>query len=470
MNTIFNSYIEILKSSLDIIQQEKSAENKSATAAEIIYQYAYNEIAPERIFGAKYIPQINDIAEKSLLKADVTDGKKTNIDFAEIQSLDDDDIENIEINAEEDDVDDLSGEEAQDDVVLSEVEVKNEPGGDSGVAGYFTAGVDYIGKAPDVSNLDEKTENESEKSDESEEVQDEETESVAAQPTAGVDYIGKAPVIETSPEDEGDVNQTQENSYSDESKEAKQSGMEPAKESAEEAAENDGSASEETEQPALSINVKAKDGIRKSPIRFARRPDKIVEEFPSSMHKDDFTFYYDGFVVQSPDGKKETAEVIVAPLHLKEGNKDIVVWADTKDGIQTGASGARSTVLLHLDLCDVILGGEIQDGKFVASVELTKREKEAGYQIEHNGQAMNGEKGHVLVFDTNIEIHAFPVSFKNDDAGNAEYFYFISQKGEDDVTGFCSNGNAVTVNVDGKQRTVYAKWKDNILYIAAMEY
>lgn len=192
-------------------------------------------------------------------------------------------------------------------------------------------------------------------------------------------------------------------------------------------------------------------------------------EFPSAMKKKDFTFHYAMVKVLGPDNSTEEAEIIVSPISLKEGAKDIAVWTNCDRGILTDSSGPRKSVLIHLSNVDLIAKGIMKDGELVPSIELTKREAEQGYTLTVEETVDGGKKGHVLLFDEDFYIHIFPTSFPNKkEETNAEYFYYVKRDGETE-TGETSSGSPYEFDMDGVTSIAAARWTaDGVLFAGVM--
>ena len=187
------------------------------------------------------------------------------------------------------------------------------------------------------------------------------------------------------------------------------------------------------------------------------------------MRRSDFTFCYVYSAVSKDNNLVAELEAIISPLSLEEGNEDIVVWYNDGNNSKVKASGTRKTVLIHSGDIALIASGHVINGKFTASVELTKREEETGYSIENKSQ-YNGEKGHISVSDSGLVIHVFPTSFENCEDGFAEFFYVIEGEDQLRLTGFRSNEQKAVFPFNGETYNIVAKWetKSGVLFVAAM--
>ena len=202
----------------------------------------------------------------------------------------------------------------------------------------------------------------------------------------------------------------------------------------------------------------------------ANKADKkdASSEFPSFMNKKDFTFYYDHVIITTPSGEEEEAEFIVAPLSIQEGSKKIVVWVNTGDEIIVDMSRLRKTVLVHLETCDIIAGGEISNGEFVPFISLTKKEINDGFTMQEDKVFNNGHGGHIALVDDGIQVHIFPVTFNNNEKGDADYFYALYENDEY-TTGDTSKAPATFIFNRVECKAV-ARWeeKEGTLYAAVM--
>ena len=247
----------------------------------------------------------------------------------------------------------------------------------------------------------------------------------------GVDYIGVPPA---------ETDETEENSY-----------------------EN---VEMETDTPHESGETK---GSNEAPKEIENTPEE-ESEFPSQMHKNDFTFYYDHVIVTTPDGEEEEAEIIAAPLSLEEGSKEIVVWTNLGDKSVVSVSGIKKTVLSHIGYSDLIVGGAIENGSFVPSVSLTKKETERNFKLEEETQLMDGKGGHIILADEDVVIHIFPTSFSNDQKGDAEFFYIL-KNGNETRMGDTSDEDSLTFVHDNEKLRIIARWDNETgtLYATALQ-
>lgn len=197
---------------------------------------------------------------------------------------------------------------------------------------------------------------------------------------------------------------------------------------------------------------------------------KYVPEFPSDMKKDEFIFLYDSIVVRSPNGVEEEAELFVSPMSLSDGDR-IIVWSNTGKGTNTEVSGAKRNVIVHLELCDVVVSGQMNNGRFTPFVALTDRDVQKGYQLEEDPYLQNGGKGHIMLEDVGIRIHMFPISFENNEEGDAEFFYCIAKGRREENCGDSLDG-PVMFRHENMDKRLVGKWKTETqrLYAAVLKW
>lgn len=200
----------------------------------------------------------------------------------------------------------------------------------------------------------------------------------------------------------------------------------------------------------------------------ADRPND--DDFPSEMHQKDFTFFYDHIFVTAPSGKEEEAEIIISPMSLKEGSDKIIAWINTNTKTVTEISGPKSSIVAHLDSCDLILSGKITAGDFKASVKLKSGDINRGYSIDEDSKNINGKRGHIMLYDEGVEIHLFPISFNNNEDGNADFFYYMKLYGEESTGD--SLGESVTFEHEEMTKRLLAKWdeKEHMLYSGVLKW
>lgn len=256
----------------------------------------------------------------------------------------------------------------------------------------------------------------------------------------------------------------------DRNPERKKHGMRPMTGNRESSQRQEGAEADTAGKPAgLENHEKNGTGQKeKEKVQNTAAPEQSPQ-FPDELHKNGFVFYYDAVTVTDPNGTKEKAELIIAPLSLEHESTDVIMWVLTDDGEQVEQNGIRRTMAAHLGLCDIIVSGIMLDGKFVPRISLSKKMSEAGYVLEEKSHAENGSGGHILLEDKGIAIHIFPIGFENSRNGFADFFYLVTENGES-RTGVSDERHELWITFEGFEKKVVAKWTDdNVMHAAVFD-
>lgn len=187
------------------------------------------------------------------------------------------------------------------------------------------------------------------------------------------------------------------------------------------------------------------------------------------MAKTDILFNYHNVRIRSADGIEMKVEVIVSPMSIEEGEKEILVWGS--DGIKTevtGPSGNMSTRLIRFGEVDLVVEGCMKDGIFESSVKPTKRMTDYGVTVSSEDEHMGG-CGHIRLEDDGIEVRLVPTTTKNKRNGSAEFYYLIRQEGKEDILGENSTIDKVYFDFNGKRMELLARWNNDVLYSTVRE-
>lgn len=184
------------------------------------------------------------------------------------------------------------------------------------------------------------------------------------------------------------------------------------------------------------------------------------------LKKHEFALSYKTIEIRQDNSSAVTsAEVIISPLSMKEGESDIIAW--TNDNVAHTArisQNGRKSVLLHVGNVPLIVSGRVMNGQFYGTVTTTKKMENAGVSVSETEMRLTGD-GHILIEDEGISVRVVPISDINRKNGNAEFVYAIIEKGKEPIVGDNINEEVHFTFHDTKLKLV-ARWKDDTLYAA----
>lgn len=188
-------------------------------------------------------------------------------------------------------------------------------------------------------------------------------------------------------------------------------------------------------------------------------PELLPQTFPLSLNSKDFTFVVSG--IKSKDLSQQ-ATFLIAPLRTDIQTPVSVVKALINGNEFVYTTDDNGKIEFETEEYTYSIESIMEDGKFIPNVYV-KDEDMNEFDTE---QKSFGEKGHIALVDEedDITVHIFPTSFKSNEHGTADFIYCIDMGDGEFFTDTNNKEKSAFVKINGEEFAITAKWKDHVLY------